>query len=1047
MLATTTSVGQDTGLLIRIGENEQLLLEPVKLAALQDELKQPGLLIWTKDGQDQWQVLPAERVGMAGSAAASFVTLAHHGSRGSAAGSPPAMPPATTQLTQLVGQVVLRGDGLITPPDNSLLLDGRITIRRRAETRAVAPFPADELQISRDDKPFLRLRLDDGEHTLRWSEISGLRQELTNGLPPGEYTLRIKRAGTSARFRVAMPALSTEVLGRADEIRALSGQGDDSLYLQVAVESLLAYRDEHGSSQPLLVDAFELLDSRGFQPLRTPHLRRLYADLRSRLEGEKPQRREDTGATGIKSIDEARRAIAEGQWDAAARKLDAVADSADKREKALSTLYRAAIFAESGQATGDAAKVLYLEAIELLRDGAAADQLRANNNFAMFLLNRCQDRIYNHAFQMASGVQNPLMSALVDWYGAREYLHAALTAAVKVNASEVAAVRVNLARLYSTLADLLRVLQSEDGSAAVTQLTALAETWAARLAVESAGYASTDPVVRAVSHEIRAHLAFRRSEFDVCLKNAEAALTGYLESGSLAGCESIYRLRGLLRCPVENRGDFEGAARLALNDLKISQTLAELLRQRMPVDGAGLSSAGFLARRAYVNEKMVELLVDLGQTTEALCVAELAKARGLQDVLTTGRNRTSARLDHTAIASRDVLSDWPAGTAALEYFVGSEKTWLFVISPAGQVAAYVIRDESGEPLASRDLVARVHRMISGLDQLGPAEGRRIAAAAASGNLRFDETWQHELHWFYRTLIPEESRSRLDGSTLVVIVPHHILHYFPFAALVTDVDVTAADPARMPLPKFFVESPFCIVYAPSLVTWKLLRQRENRALDQVRILGIANFGGRAGNLDGVNVEITNMRSIFGGRIVQLVSDREATESRAQTLLGQPGILSISTHGQKVPDRPLEAFLMCYPDERHDGLLRAAEIYSLDVQADLILLNACYGGFADRSPLPGDDLFGVQRALLHSGARTVVSGMWDIYDATAPDIMNDFWKKIAAGTAAPQALAEAQRNYLKLWREFPQQPLRFLTHPYYWAVFTVAGDDRTGGVNRQ
>jgi CHAT domain-containing protein len=216
------------------------------------------------------------------------------------------------------------------------------------------------------------------------------------------------------------------------------------------------------------------------------------------------------------------------------------------------------------------------------------------------------------------------------------------------------------------------------------------------------------------------------------------------------------------------------------------------------------------------------------------------------------------------------------------------------------------------------------------------------------------------------------------------------------------------------------------------------------LEKVNVIGIVDFGGRAARLDGVATEIANLKATFGERVQDILSDRQASETAVRSLLARPGILSISTHGQKIPDRPLEAYLICQPDERHDGLLRAGELYSFDIQSDLVLLNACYGGFADRSPLPADDLFGVQRALLHSGARTVVSGLWDIYDATAPDIMNDFWRRVAAGHAAPRSLNEAQRGYLKTWREFPQEPLRLLTHPYYWAVFTVAGDDRTGQV---
>jgi len=1024
---------------------------------------EPGLLIWSADGQDRWQVLPTEDFQIAARPSSTSGALDRFSSRGGATVAPPAALPPTTQLVQLIGQLVLRGEGFVTPPDKGVLLDGRVTIRRRANEKGSEPYPEDELEITRDDRAVLRLQAENGEHTLAWRSIGGLPENLKNGLPPGEYTLRAKSGGASAAFRVVEPARRDRIMRRPRELERLLGGTDDPLYVQVTADALLADRDEHGNPQPLLADALDLLDKAASQAPLTVYLQHLHADIRSRLEGKRVGAVSDRDGTAIPAIDDARAAIAAGRWDGALDHLQAAESSQDARAQAFARLYRAVILAESGQATGNAAQVLFLEAIDALRDGSPADRLRAHNNFATFLLNRAQDRIYNHAFQMASGVKSPLVASLLDWHTAQGHFQAALTAAEMGTPEEAGIVRVNLARLYSTLADLLRVMEisAADGSED-EPLLKVAETWAGRMAREATEVsADGDPMMRAVGQEILAHLAFRQHAHEACLEHTNQARELYLDAGSLAGCESIYRLRGLLRLAASPSGEDDAGGKHALNDLLVSHLLAEVLRERIPSDQVGLGRAGFLARRAYVNEKIVELLIGAGRDAEALRFAELAKARALQDILAAGRSAGAAREDE-ASAGSGVLADWPSGIAAIEYFVGSERAWLFVVTPRGPVSprraaslgetrprdasanvkAFPIRDERGQPVVPRELIARVQRLITGLDKLGPVEGRRIAhAAGRDGKASFEQFWQHDLHWFYNMLVPADCRPSLQTAEMLVVVPHHLLHYFPFAALVTEPD-TADEPTHMPLPKFFVEEPFSLVHAPSLTTWRLLREKPDRPLDQVNAVGIVDFGGRAARLEGVKTEIANLREIFGQRIRQIVSDREATESNARELLTRPGILSISTHGQKVPDRPLEAYLVCQADEKNDGYLRAGEIYGLGVQSDLVLLNACYGGFADRSPLPGDDLFGVQRALLHSGARTVVSGLWDIYDATSPDIMKDFWQRVASGTAAPRALAEAQRAYLKSWREFPQEPLRFLTHPYYWAVFTVAGDDRTG-----
>ena len=41
-------------------------------------------------------------------------------------------------------------------------------------------------------------------------------------------------------------------------------------------------------------------------------------------------------------------------------------------------------------------------------------------------------------------------------------------------------------------------------------------------------------------------------------------------------------------------------------------------------------------------------------------------------------------------------------------------------------------------------------------------------------------------------------------------------------------------------------------------------------------------------------------------------------------------------------------------------------------------------------------------------------------------------------APTALIESQREFLNERRRFDDNPW---VHPYFWAVYTVAGDDRT------
>ncbi len=1033
--------GPYDGVLIHLDSRNELQVNVVPFPPPASALRQAGLLLWTAEGRDNWVGLPSEPPAAAGAVSRRSLAWMQSSSRGgenlaSDAGSLV----ATAQLDQLLSRFVVRGNGLITPTPQGVNLNPKLTIRRRPEGQV--PFPADELILVREGQELLRISFLEGQEEQAWSEIHPLPDSLCCGLSPGEYTLRAASGGPVTAFRMEEANVRDWVLRPMAELESLLATRHDPLYLQLAVERLLDQRDDDGKPQPYLADALDLLDAAQPADL-TQHLQGLRDQVRARLSGQPAAATKDRDGVGIAVIDRARAALALGQWNEAAALLKSPGANDSPRARLLAKLYLAVLLAESGQATGERANVLFLEAVDALPQGDAGDVVRVRNSFANFLVGRAQDRVHNHAFQVAAGVESPLSTALRDWLAAREQYLAALSAAQRLGAEDVAAVRTNLAKSYALLADILHVLNSTlNGPQRFTagEFAAQQLAWShARDALSGTDdRAAQSFLTQAVGHEILAHLAFRSGAWETCQDEARQARRQFLEAGSLAGVEGIHRLLGLMARQLDTADTGK-----PLNHFLISHLLTETLRERLPTDQLGLSLAGFLARRAYVNEQIVELSIAAGQHAAALRFAELAKARALRDVLEV-RGLTQPKSADATDQVEKLLSAWPTDVAALEYFLGTRRAWVFLIK-SGEVTAHPMLDADGQPLESRDLIARVQRLNNGLDKLGPAEGRRIANAAAIGaNLQFEQSWQDELHWFYNTLVPSDCRRSLSAARTVVIVPHHILHYFPFAALVTEPDRTATDSSRMPLPKFFVEEPFHLVSAPSLTTWRLLRERDNRSLEQVRMMGIADFGGRASRLDGVQAEVANFLAIFGDHVCELVSDQDATETKVRSLLTRPGILSVSTHGQKIPDRPLEGYLVCQADEKHDGYLRAEEIYGLDVQSDLVLLNACYGGFADRSPLPGDDLFGVQRALLHSGARTVVSGLWDIYDNTAPDIMKDFWTRVASGTSAPQALAGAQRDYLKTWRECPQEPLRFLTHPYYWSVFTVAGDDRTGSV---
>jgi hypothetical protein len=971
-----------------------------------------------------------------------------------AAAAPPFL--LAQQLDQLSGISVFRGLAFVTP--KGVVLGPRFTVRRHRH-EAGARWPAEVAVLKRGTTVLARLEFAEGQDRIAIASVP----ELAAGLPAGEYTLAVD-GGAVTSFSVESDARRAAVLERPEMLAKLLGGRTSALYLQVAVEHLLGQRSSQGKPAPYLNDALDVLESVPADSL-TPPLARLKLEVRRALEGAESAPGESSGhgmagtldptsneairtsstgdATGIPSIDRARALMATGRWEEATLALTDKSLAGDRRAQALADLYRGVIAGESGVTQETVADQFFRKALKGLEGGSRADLFRAHVDYAMFLINRVEDRIHNQAFQLATGHQRPFLSALVQWRGAQGEYHAAAALGDPQQPDQAALVLVGQARLYTLLADLIRMLDGPGPGTGADEQRRFeagenAATAVARRCAERVADTSVDPLLKAAAEGVMATLAYRARNAAACDKHAGHALRLAESAGSLAGAESSLRLQGMvaLRADSFQAGDSTlprpEARKHALNRLLISELLSEHLREHVPAGRIGLARAGFLARRAYVHEQIIGLLVDEGRADEALRHAESAKARTLQDLLATsgavgpdtaGRGEGTPGAAVVAERSDDFLRDWPAGVVGLAYFLGEERAWAFLVS-SGRVEVITL------PIMPSEFVHDVETFLSGV---------KFQARTMKGRLErgegYDDSWQDQLHAFHRALMPDPIPARLRAAKVAVIVPHHILHYFPFAALVTTPDRRPRETNEMVHPRFLLDEPYAIDHAPSLAFWRSQRRRHVRPIARVGVFGLADYPNA--ELPGVENDIANLRAAFGSKVPTVYQNETANETNAKALLGRPGLILFATHGHNAPDQPLSSFLLCYADDRNDGHLSAEEIYRSAVRADMVVMSACYSGLADRSPLPGDDLFGLQRAFLHSGARAVVSGLWDVYDGTGPPLMAGFFRRLAAGSPAPLALADTQREFVAKCRSTRDDPW---LHPYFWSVYTVIGDDR-------
>jgi CHAT domain-containing protein len=116
----------------------------------------------------------------------------------------------------------------------------------------------------------------------------------------------------------------------------------------------------------------------------------------------------------------------------------------------------------------------------------------------------------------------------------------------------------------------------------------------------------------------------------------------------------------------------------------------------------------------------------------------------------------------------------------------------------------------------------------------------------------------------------------------------------------------------------------------------------------------------------------------------------------------------------------------PPEAEDCMLTAEDVTGLDLLAtELVVLSACETGVGEIHV--GEGVFGLRRAFVVAGARTLVMSLWKVPDQQTQELMIDFYRRLLTGVPRADALRQAQ---LQLKSRYPD--------PYFWGAFICQGE---------
>lgn len=180
----------------------------------------------------------------------------------------------------------------------------------------------------------------------------------------------------------------------------------------------------------------------------------------------------------------------------------------------------------------------------------------------------------------------------------------------------------------------------------------------------------------------------------------------------------------------------------------------------------------------------------------------------------------------------------------------------------------------------------------------------------------------------------------------------------------------------------------------------------------------NLGDEAYNLRFAEREAKEVAKVYPQSAVYVEAD--ATKSKAVSLSPNYEILHFAVHGELTEDDPMGSALLLVGD----GKLSVAEIFSLNLKADAVVLSACETALGKISN--GDEIIGLTRAFIYAGTPSVIATLWKVNDRASYELMREFYSDLKMMKKS-EALRQAQ---LKTMKEFPQ--------PFFWAAYELTGE---------
>jgi len=401
----------------------------------------------------------------------------------------------------------------------------------------------------------------------------------------------------------------------------------------------------------------------------------------------------------------------------------------------------------------------------------------------------------------------------------------------------------------------------------------------------------------------------------------------------------------------------------------------------------------FLSSGIAVYGEYIDFLIRRGRPDDALNQAELSRARTLSEGLSSSDQGESSRLaPHVPPPPQQLAKRLHA--TLLIYWLGEKHSYLWAVTPSK--TAYFTLPPAPE----------IDPLIKSYRDLTLKSGDLLKNAASTGEK------------LYASLV-EPAKQLVPPGSRVILLPDASLYGLNFETLI----VPGAQP------HFWIED----VTVSTASSLSLLASGSNRAPSKEKnllLVGDAVPVPEFGPLPQAPAEMQKIEQYFAESRRAVLKGSGATPGAYITSEPeQYAYLHFVTHGTASRARPLESAVILSKESSSDAYkLYARDIVQHRLNANLVTISACNG--SGTRAYSGEGLVGLSWAFLAAGAHNVIGALWEVSDASTPQLMDSLYSELSQGKDPATALRDAKLSLLH-----SPDPDSVFKKPFYWAPFQL------------